>query len=405
MAAIRKAHSETEEEEPKPQKKTKVIRRKLPRVQRVRDGTRHDRKEVRSIPEANKLRKAVPGMLREQLKKFEDLAVRLYETYAHSPDLVFLLPEFFAQRWRDEHKNGWVHTAERTLLGSPQVSFRDALLLFLRDRKPEYFDESIMVHRNLEISRELVRLLQAANEKSQEAKFSMRQNVVAMAHAAVEALQGVSPDDLQIPLEPTYEVEREVDEFSSSPVPVPSHPPPVKAEPIAEEEDESELSEVELDKNDSLDPDDTHTRLSVQTLSPFELVRYAYEYQRDRRVIERIVRYADRSTVSRARLFRPLFGMLQEYQSAAESPSTPLAANRQVPVWQLVFDLRQSNWAAWQEEIDGLDLHVEERVRRFCDQVRHASWMQYFLVDESTQKMLREQAGSEAVAFWQEFMT
>ena len=193
MAAIRKAHSDGPDntEEPKPQKKSKWVKKRLPRVQRTRDGTRHDRKEVRSIPEANKLRKAVPGMLREQLKKFEDLAVRLYETYAHSPDLVFLLPEFFAQRWRDEHKNGWVHTAERTLLGSPQVSFRDALLLFLKERKPEYFDQSIMAHRNLEISRELVRLLQAANEKSQEAKFSMRQNVVDMAHAA--AMTGALP--------------------------------------------------------------------------------------------------------------------------------------------------------------------------------------------------------------------
>ncbi len=95
-------------------------------------------------------------------QEFENLAVRLCEIYARSPHLVLQLPEFFFQRWRDEHKHGWVHTAERTLLGSPQLSFRDALLLFVRERVPEYFDASIMAHRNLEISREVVRLMRVS---------------------------------------------------------------------------------------------------------------------------------------------------------------------------------------------------------------------------------------------------
>lgn len=410
MTTIRKAHHHDEDtEEPKPKKKNKVIQRKLPRVRRTRDGTKNAPKEVRSIPEANKLRKAIPGMVREQLKEFENLAVRLYEIYAHSPDLVFLLPEFFVQRWRDEHKNGWVHTAERTLLGSPQVSFRDALLLFLRERKPEYFDESIMVHRNLEISREMVRLLQVANEKSHEAKFPMRQNVVDMAHAAVEALQGVSADDLQIPLVPTYEVpmaeeeEEEQDEDFKMKDPLP--PPSVKPEePMDKEDSQSEMSE-ELDEDDGLDPYDTHTRRSVQTLTPSELVLYAYEYHQDRRVIERILRYADRATLGRVRIFRPRFGLPEEWQSAAGDVSAPSPVDPDAAPWKIVHDLMHVNWAVWKHSIEVLEPEIQQRVRRLCDQVRHSSWLQYFLASEETRKMLQQRAGDEAMAFWQEFMT
>lgn len=408
MATIRKAHHDTEEE-PKPKKKNKVIQRKLPRVRRTRDGTKNAPKEVRSIPEANKLRKAIPGMVREQLKEFENLAVRLYEIYAHSPDLVFLLPEFFVQRWRDEHKNGWVHTAERTLLGSPQVSFRDALLLFLRERKPEYFDESIMVHRNLEISREMVRLLQVANEKSHEAKYPMRQNVVDMAHAAVEALQGVSADDLQIPLVPTYEVpmaeEEEPEEDFNMKDPLPPLPEPVKPEePVDKEDSQSEMSE-ELDEDDGLDPYDTHTRRSVQTLTPSELVLYAYEYHQDRRVIERILRYADRTTLGRVRIFRPRFGLPEEWQSAAGDVSAPSPVDPDAAPWQIVHDLMHVNWAVWKHAIEVLEPEIQQRVRRLCDQVRHSSWLQYFLASEETRKMLQQRAGDEAMAFWREFMT
>lgn len=226
-------------------------------------------------------------------QEFENLAVRLYEIYAHSPHLVLQLPEFFFQRWRDEHKHGWVHTAERTLLGSPQLSFRDALLLFVRERVPEYFDASIMAHRNLEISREVVRLMRAAEEKNgqipvqqeegegeqkQDPRFSMRRNVVEMAHAALEQLkaQGQMPDDLQIPLEPTYELvpptAEEEEDFS--PQPSPSPVVKVEAEPEPEPVDDSDASE--LDEDDSLDPDDLHTVRSVKTLSPYELVRLAW---------------------------------------------------------------------------------------------------------------------------------
>ena len=61
---------EEEEEEAKTtsRKKNKVVKRKMPKVRRARDGTLHARKEVRSIPEANKLRKAIPAMLRDQVK-------------------------------------------------------------------------------------------------------------------------------------------------------------------------------------------------------------------------------------------------------------------------------------------------------------------------------------------------
>lgn len=347
-------------------------------------------------------------LLRDQVKEFENLAVRLYEIYAHSPDLVFLLPDFFAQRWRDEHKNGWVHTAERTLLGSPQISFRDALLLFLKDRKPEYFEQSIMAHRNLEISREVVRLLQAANDKSHEAKFPMRQNVVDMAHAAVEALQGTTADDLNVPLEPTYEVpmaaEEEEDDFNMKD----ASPAPVKPEePVRNEEDGDSWSEMseELDEDDSLDPYDNHTRRSVQTLTPFELVLYAYEYHQDRRVVERILRYADRTTLGRVRIFRPRFGLPEEWQSAAGDLRTPSPINPDAAPWQIVHGLMHVNWAVWKNEIEDLEPEIQQRVRRLCDQVRHSSWLQYFLASEETRKMLQQRAGDEAVAFWAEFVT
>lgn len=409
MAAIRKAHHHDDTEEPKPKKKNKVIQRKLPRVRRTRDGTKNAPKEVRSIPEANKLRKAIPGMVREQLKEFENLAVRLYEIYAHSPDLVFLLPEFFVQRWRDEHKNGWVHTAERTLLGSPQVSFRDALLLFLRERKPEYFDESIMVHRNLEISREMVRLLQVANEKSHEAKYPMRQNVVDMAHAAVEALQGVSADDLQIPLVPTYEVpmaeEEEPEEDFKMKDPLPPLPEPVKPEePVDKEDSQSEMSE-ELDEDDSLDPYDDHTRRSVRRLNPFDLVRYAYEYHGDRRTTERILRYADPMALARARIFRPRFGLPEEWQSAAEDPPLDAVVKSSAPIWQIMFDLMHVNWNVWKYEVEAMSESLQIRACQFCSRIRHSSWLQYFLASEETRKMLQQRAGDEAMAFWREFMT
>lgn len=341
--------------------------------------------------------------------------MRLYEIYAHSPDLVFLLPDFFAQRWRDEHKNGWVHTAERTLLGSPQVSFRDALLLFLKDRKPEYFEQSIMAHRNLEISREVVRLLQAANDKSHEAKFSMRRNVVEMAHAAVDALQGVTADDLNVPLEPTYEVpmaveeeEEDVNMKDPSPLPPSPLPEPVKTEePIHDEEDGDSWSDMseELDEDDSLDPYDNHTRRSVRQLNPFDLVLYAYEYHEDRRTIERILRYADPITVARARIFRPRFGVPEEWQSAPEDAPYPSIVNPEAPIWKTVMDMMKVNWNVWKVEVETMTESLQIRMCQFCSRVRHPSWMQYFLAPESTRQKLREQAGEEAMAFWQEFVT
>lgn len=64
----RKSQETEEEEEGKTRKKHKVVKRKMPKVRRARDGTLHAPKVVRSIPEANKLRKAIPGMLRDQVK-------------------------------------------------------------------------------------------------------------------------------------------------------------------------------------------------------------------------------------------------------------------------------------------------------------------------------------------------
>lgn len=65
------------EEPGKARKKNKVVRRKMPKMRRARDGTLHARKEVRSIPEANKLRKAIPAMLRDQVKVTLALPFRL----------------------------------------------------------------------------------------------------------------------------------------------------------------------------------------------------------------------------------------------------------------------------------------------------------------------------------------
>lgn len=360
---------------------------------------------MRSIPEANKLRKAIPGMLRDQVKEFENLAVRLYEVYAHSPDLVFLLPEFFVQRWRDEEKNGWVHTAERTLLGSPQVSFRDALLLFLRERVPRYFEESIMAHRNLEISREYAKLLQAADSKASEAHFDMRRNVVEMAHAAVEALraQGQTLENLQVPLEPTYEVfdpEEAEEEFKSSPLPA----PPVQVKPEQRDDEDPESEEAsELDEDDSLDPDDTHTCRSVKALAPYDLVRYAYDYQHDRRTVERILRYADRGAISRARIFRPKFGTPEEWQSAAEDPPVPFLVKPGATPWKIVFDLMHVNWAVWKAENEDMEAGTRARVRQLCDQVLHSAWMQYFLAPEEVRQQLRVRSCDKAKAFWASF--
>lgn len=411
---------EEEEEEAKTtsRKKNKVVKRKMPKVRRARDGTLHARKEVRSIPEANKLRKAIPAMLRDQVKEFENLAVRLYEIYAHSPHLIVYLPDFFCQRWRDEHKHGWVHTAERTLLGSPQVSFRDSLLLFLNERVPEYFDRAIMAHRNLEISREVVRLLKAAEEKNQQVplqddgqdpRFSMRRNVVEMAHAAIETLkaQGQMPDDLQIPLEPTYEVYDPTEEFTPPPppLPLPSPPPATMAKAEPENDDDGEISEAssELDEDDSLDPDDDHTPRSVKTLSPYQLVCYAYDHQTDRRVVERIVRYADSVTLGRARIFRPKFGLPEEYLSAAEDAPYPSLVKPKSTPWQVVFDLMHVNWNVWKIEHEDMEPALQTRVRQLCEQATHSSWMQYFKAPESTRKMLRDRAGQDALAFWQSF--
>ena len=83
MAIIRKAQDD--HEDPKPRKKNKVIQRRLPRVRRTRDGTKNAPKEVRSIPEANKLRKAIPAMLRDQVRERGDLTVAVwwfYEIYS-----------------------------------------------------------------------------------------------------------------------------------------------------------------------------------------------------------------------------------------------------------------------------------------------------------------------------------
>lgn len=365
------------------------------------------------------------GRLTRVFQEFENLAVRLYEVYAHSPHLILYLPDFFCQRWRDEHKNGWVHTAERTLLGSPQVSFRDSLLLFLNERVPEYFDRAIMAHRNLEISREVVRLIKAAEEKNQQVplqdtedgevrqdpRFSMRRNVVEMAHAAIETLkaQGQMPDDpenLQIPLEPTYEVydphqEEEEDKAPPSP-PSPPTAAAVKAEPVQDDEESSEAGS-ELDEDDSLDPEDDHTPRSVKTLTPYQLVCYAYDYQTDRRVVERILRYADPITVGRARIFRPKFGLAEEYLSAAEDAPYPSLVKPKSTPWQVVFDLMHANWNVWKTEHEDMEPDLQARVRQLCEQVTHSSWMQYFVAPESTRKKLRDRAGQDALTFWQSF--
>lgn len=343
------------------------------------------------------------------------MAVRLYEVYAHSPHLIHYLPDFFCQRWRDEHQHGWVHTAERTPLGSPQVSFRDSLLLFMREHVPKYFDESIMAHRNLEISREYVRLLQVVDEKNkqvplqdtgeelkQDPRFSMRSNVVRMAHEAIEALkaQGQMPDDLQIPLEPTYEVyDPDQEEEDSTPLPAP--PVHLKTEPAEEESESEEASE--LDEDDSLDPDDTHTCRSVKTLTPYDLVRYAYDYQHDRRTVERILRYADRGAISRARIFRPKFGTPEEWQSAPEDAPVPSLVKPGATPWEVVFDLMHVNWAVWKVENEDMEPKARDRVRQLCDQVLHSAWMQYFLAPEAVRQQLRARSCDKAKAFWVSF--
>lgn len=201
------------------------------------------------------------------------------------------------------------------------------------------------------------------------------------------------------------EEEEEPEEDFNMKDPLPPLPEPVKPEePMDKEDSQSEMSE-ELDEDDWLDPYDTHTRRSVQTLTPSELVLYAYEYHQDRRVIERILRYADRATLGRVRIFRPRFGLPEEWQSAAGDVSAPSPVDPDAAPWKIVHDLMHVNWAVWKHAVEVLEPEIQQRVRRLCDQVRHSSWLQYFLASEETRKMLQQRAGDEAMAFWREFMT
>ena len=202
------------------------------------------------------------------------------------------------------------------------------------------------------------------------------------------------------------EEEEEPEDFKDSPVSeIPSLPPPsVKSEPEPREDTEDSQSE-ELDEDDSLDPYDDHTRRSVRRLNPFDLVRYAYEYHGDRRTTERILRYADPMALARARIFRPRFGLPEEWQSAAEDPPLDAVVKSSAPIWQIMFDLMHVNWNVWKYEVEAMSESLQIRACQFCSRIRHSSWLQYFLASEETRKMLQQRAGDEAMAFWREFMT
>jgi len=302
----------------------------MPNARRVATGPAEGRKKSKTITPGTKLRTSLPGNVRMEMNSFELAAVRLYKAWRVFPEMVSRLTDFFQWRFDEETKHGWVHEAQKTPSGAPVVSFRDAMILWMKEQYPAQFESYWLDVLDFKISSERLCMLQAVDRARKEgSNVVIRENVLRV----VQLLSD------QYEKKGVVNWAEEEEEVLPPVIEVPSSTPPPVPVATAEDDELKVPSSLRVDltesdaEGDDFDPDsnylDYYGEMDVdraQSTGVWELLMFAYRsyFERhDNKVCRRVFRYALPAQKVRMRILRPKFGR-QDDLCVVPDPAVPL---------------------------------------------------------------------------------
>lgn len=341
-------------------KKKRPARQKIPSVRRTSTVKERHKKQVRSLPEANEKRRHMPGMFKENWKDFENKASRLYAHFVSERRIVEALPEFFKWRYEQEEAKGWVHTAEKTPLGSPKESFKDHMLLWYAERFPDLFNRQKMAKRNLEMSQEYLQMsLAVIKECEEDPAASLRKNVALFVESMLK--NHCDEDFENVPIEPYYErpplvIEAEM-ETDDSPPPSSSSSSP----PLEQDDDVESLEDEDFMDNDEAE----YTKKEFQALPPYEVLRYANKYARDSAVIGRVKKYITREQLHVCRQARCNF--LTDQDKRVNLEPVMIYGLHEMHAKDMVEALQMLGPQSWEANVESLPLYKQDELLTFIN--------------------------------------